>query len=299
DPELARKQYDTRLEKWQRGVELARKAGRKPRGRKPLEPGNPGETTRGGAIGGLYEKHISKMQGYAIRGVLWDQGEAGTGILGLGQHTAMSELIRGWRELWGQGDFPFLFVQKPSGEGCAWSKQNPVTREASEFSELPKSVIQNGAGRYLYTRLMLDNPNSWMVPASDLGGKIHPVNKWGYGNRAAEVALQKVYNKEDVQAYGPLYQSHSIDGAKVTVTFTETGSGLATAHSKSVRGFTLAGADGNWHWATAKITGKNTVQVSSRSVPEPKQVRYAYAVTRDWANLFNKEGLPALAFTSE
>ena len=137
-------------------------------------------------LAGLFDRYIRSSAGYAIRGVLWDQGESGTGILGLGQHTCMSELIAGWRELWGQGEFPFLFVQKPSGLGNAWSTDDPITREANEFKPLPDiKRVGSGQGRYLYTRLMLDNSNAWMVPACDLGPNVHPSNKWGYGNRAA------------------------------------------------------------------------------------------------------------------
>lgn len=299
DPAKAQKNYETQLTKWEQEVEAATAAGRKPRGRRPRAPVNPGEMTRDGKIGGLFARYIKPSMGFAIRGVLWDQGESGTGILGLNQHTAMSELFRGWRELWGQGDFPFIFVQKPSGESCAFSKDNPMNREAGEFSELPKTIVQNGSTRFLYTRLMKDNKNAWMVPSSDLGGKIHPVNKWAYGNRAGEVALQKIYQIKGVQAYGPIYQSHKVDGSTVTVTFSETGSGLTLAHSDNLQGFSLAGEGGQWFWAEAKITGENTVSVTCPSVPSPKHVRFAYAVNRHWANLFNKEGLPALAFTSE
>ena len=130
----------------------------------------------------------------------------------------MSELIRGWREAWGQGEFPFLFIQKPSGGGCAWSNDNPITRNGNSFVASPSQVPRNGSGkgRYLYVQLMHDNPNSWMVPVSDLGSGVHPTNKWGYGNRAAKVALSQVY-KTGVQAYGPIYRSHVVKGNQVIV----------------------------------------------------------------------------------
>ena len=299
DAEREKKLYEAKLAKWEEAAAKAKADGKRVRGRKPNPPGGPGSPTRR-PIGGLFAQHISPHIGFPIRGVLWDQGEARTGVVGLDQHTCMSELMRGWRELWGQGGFPFLFVQKPSGMGNAFSKDDPITREAQAFTPLPNlSNLGTGEERFLYTRLMLDNPNAWMVPCCDLGATVHPINKWGYGNRAAEVAAQKVYEKKGVQAYGPIYQSHQIDGSTVTVKFRETGSGLTARHSDEVQGFALAGEDGKWHWAKAEIKGPDIIVLSCEQVSEPKLVRFAYAKNRVWANLFNKEGLPALAFTTE
>ena len=296
DRDAAAKQYAEQLAAWEKRVAAAKAKGEKPRGRKPTSPKEPGQSTRGGEIGGLYKRFIEPVAGYRIRGVLWDQGEARSGVLGIDQHTMMSELMRGWREAWGQGDFAFLFVQKPSGGGCAFSNDNPITRNGNSFaSQLPDiDRIGSGDQRYLYVRLMHDNPNAWMVPASDLGSGIHPSNKWGYGNRAAEVALSQVY-KTDVQAYGPIYQSHKIAGGTVVVQFDQVGKGLIAAHSSKLQGFALASNDGQWHWADATIKGDSVV-LSSNKVAKPTRIRYAFAQNRQWANLFNKDGLPALAF---
>jgi sialate O-acetylesterase len=298
--ERAQKQYELQLAAWEKQTAKAKASGEKVRGRKPLPPAGPGSPTRAGTIGNLFDRYIRTSVGYAIRGVLWDQGEAGSGILGLGQHTCMSELIRGWRELWGQGDFAFLFVQKPSGLGNAWSKDDPITREADAFTSLPAIArAGDGAGRHLYTRLMLDNPNAWMVPAIDLGSMIHPLNKWGYGNRAAQVALQKVYTKPGVQAFGPIYDSHKVEAGAIRVRFTHTAGGLATRHGDTLQGFAIAGDDGKWQWADARIVDNDNVLLTHRMVPKPRHARFAWSQNRQWANLFNKAGLPALAFTTE
>ena len=98
--------------------------------------------------GDLYKQHILPVAPYGIRGVLWDQGESGTAIKGLDQFTTMGALIGGWRDVWGQGEFPFLYVQKPSGGGCAWDKSNPTTRMANDFSALPATPQQGNAGDY-------------------------------------------------------------------------------------------------------------------------------------------------------
>lgn len=289
------KQYNAKLAAWEKQVAAAKAKGVKPRGRKPSPPVDPGQSSRG-KIGGLYERFIKAVAGYRIRGVLWDQGESGTGVVGVDQYTIMSELIRGWREAWGQGDFPFLFVQKPSGGGSAFTNDNPITRNGDSFAATLPDIKRSGSGeqRFLYVRLMHDNPNAWMVPASDLGSGIHPTNKWGYGNRAAEVALSQVYRTEFV-AYGPTYKSHAVDGRNVVIEFAHIGDGLTVAHADKLQGFAVSGADDRWYWADARIDGDKVV-VSSDDVPSPTRVRYGWAQKRTWANLFNKNGLPALVF---
>ncbi len=293
------KQYEAQLAAWEKAAAKAKAEGKKPRGRKPTPAVGPGGSLRGGQIGGLFDRYIRSAVGYRIKGVLWDQGEARSGVQGVDQYVMMSELIRGWRELWGQGDFPFLFVQKPSGGGNAFSNEDPITRNGEPFGALPQAAnldTMSGEQRFLYVRLMRDNPNAFMVPAADLGASIHPTNKWGYGNRAAEVALSEVY-KTGTQAYGPMYRSHKVDGNQVVVSFDQIGKGLTIAHSDTLLGFALAGKDGVWHWTDAKIDG-DTVVVWSDKVPSPTQVRYAYAANRRWANLFNKDGLPATVFSA-
>jgi sialate O-acetylesterase len=232
--------------------------------------------------------------------VLWDQGESGTAIQSVDQFTLMGALIRGWRNEWGQGDFPFLYVQKPSGGGCAWDLDDPTTKQASKFAPLPKAVPPTSAGLYreLHIRIM-NHPNTAMVIATDLGSGIHPVNKSGYGDRACRVALGMVYGKK-IEYYGPLYASNKIEGDKVIVKFTHTGQGLAFKHGQKLQGFAIAGEDKQFRWADAVIEGEgDTVIVSSAEVKKPLAVRYAWNGDHPWANLFNKDGLPALTFRTD
>ena len=295
-PEPLQKKYEADLAAWEKAVEAA-KAAKKAAPRKPAPPAKPGETT-GGKIGNLYEAHIRGFVGYAMRGVLWDQGESGTAISGVDQYTLMGALIHGWRKDWAQGEFPFLYVQKPSGGGPAWDPENAVTKQANKFAPLPAAVPGSTDGSYRETHIrILTYPQTAMVTATDLGSGVHPTNKSGYAERAARVALGLAYGK-NVEYYGPLYASHTIEGSKVRVRFTHVGQGLAFKHGEKLQGFAIAGADKKWHWATAVIDG-DAVVLASEHVAKPVAARYAWAGQHPWANLFNKDGLPALTFRTD
>ena len=239
------------------------------------------------------------MAGYTIRGVLWDQGESRTAIAGVDQFNVMNALVKGWRKAWDQGDFPFLYVQKPSGGGAAWDYENPVTDKANKFTKLPDAVPAPDSGDYSYALHigLMRIPNTHMVTSTDLGPGIHPSNKSGYGARAALVAMSTVYNSGDV-CYGPTYASHRIEGSKVIVKFSNTGNGLALKHDEKLQGFAIAGADKKFVWADATIQGDEVV-VSNASIAKPESVRYAFASSFPWANLFNKNGLPAQPFRTD
>ena len=292
-PDEEQKKYEAALAKWKIAEEAGKLAG-KPASREPAKPVAPGSVT-GGKFGFLYEAHVRPFVGYGIRGVLWDQGESGTAISGADQFNVMGALIRGWRKDWGQ-DFPFLYVQKPSGMGCAWDLNDPVTKNASKFEALPAPVPVNGAYRELHVKIH-QHPNTAMVPSTDLGMNTHPTNKSGYGERAARVALGFVY-KKPVEFSGPLYVSHVVEGGNVRIKFAHTGKGLAAAQSDKLQGFAIAGTDKKFVWADAVIDG-DSVLVSSAAIPNPVAVRYAWSQSIPWANLFNKDGLPAQAFRSD
>ncbi|MDP6546539.1 MAG: sialate O-acetylesterase [Phycisphaerae bacterium] len=285
------KKYEEALKKWKLAAAAAKTAGKK-------SPRRPRPPRMAKASGDLYIRFIRPIIPYAIRGVVWDQGESGTQIAGVDQFTVMGALIRGWRTEWKQ-DFPFIYIQKPSGGGCAWDKKdNPVTHLASDFSaKLPKSLRPaDGGFRKLHIRIM-QHPETFMAIASDLGGGIHPTNKSGYGLRACRVAMGAAYGKE-VEIYGPLYDSHKVEGATIRISYTHVGKGLAFKGGDKLTGFQIAGADGKFEWADAKIDGK-TVVLSCDKVTKPTSARYACANNRPWANLFNKDGLPALAFQTK
>ena len=282
-------------------------------------------TTWSGVIGQRYETIIRPCIPYAIRGVLWDQGESSTGVKGIDQYNLMGALIKGWRKDWGQ-DFPFIYVQKPSGGGCAWDNTDPVTSKGLPLKPLPSLVPggkESGQGRDNYLRIR-NYPNTFMSTSSDMSptaaatsemlakgikyneAGMHPENKSGFGARAARVALGGVYGK-NVEIYGPVYKSHKIKANKVIISFDYVGKGLVFRKGESVnklQGFAITGDAKTFNyskpvfvWADAVIEG-NTIVVSSDKVLNPVAVRYAWAEDHPWANLFNKDGLPALPFST-
>jgi sialate O-acetylesterase len=302
------KKYVVAMENWKKDVEKAKAEGVEEK-KLPKAPSKPMKvgSTWANVIGNLYEKIIRPGIPYAIRGVLWDQGESSTGLAGIDQYTVMGALIKGWRKDWGQ-PFPFIYVQKPSGGGCAWDNTDPVTSKGEPLVPLPNLVPsgkEGGEGRDGYLRIR-NYPDTFMSNSSDLGSGMHPVNKSGYGARAARVALGGVYGK-DVEIYGPVYKSYKIEGNKVILSFDHVGKGLAFKKGESIdklQGFTISGDAKTFNynrprfvWADAVIEG-DTVVVSSDKVLKPVAVRYGWAGQHPWANLFNKDGLPALPFST-
>ena len=154
--------------------------------------------------------------------------------------------------------------------------------------------------RFAQMRLSRDIPGVGLVSAIDLGeaANIHPPDKLGVGKRLANWAMADVYGDKDRVATGPRFLSASIADGKVTVRFTDTGTGLATRDGATAGGLMLAGADGEFHPAEGAIKG-DTLVVSSSAVPEPRAIRYAWAKNPLGANLVNREGYPASPFRWE
>lgn len=292
--------YDQEFAAWKTAAEAAKTEGKPaPRGpRAPQMPGKPGETN-GGKVGQLFEAFIRPYVGYAMKGVLWDQGESRTNIVGVDQVTLMGALIGGWRKAWGQGDFPWLYVEKPSGGGCAFEYAAPIHRGAEKFQPLPKTIPNNPDREYSHVAFeqIMKYPDTHMVISSDLGAGIHPPNKSAYGARAVQVALAVAYAKGN-EYLGPQLADHTISGGKVTLGLKRTGKGLAFANADKLQGFSIAGADKKFVWADAEIRGDKVI-VSSKEVPQPAAVRYAWGNAFQWANLFNKDGLPAQPFRTD
>lgn len=240
---------------------------------------------------------------YALRGTIWYQGESNRDHNTLQYERHFSAMISTWRKLWGQGEFPFYFVQLTNYQGRDRASYDPSEMEPVEYNGWPTICDQQ--------RRTLRVKNTGMAVSSDIGEAfdVHAHNKIDVGKRLALWALKHDYQKQVAVCSGPLYKSHKIDGNQVTIQFDHAGSGLMTGSKTGMEAtqetkaplsyFQICGADRKWKWAQAKITGKDSVTVSHPEIPNPSVVRYAWAMNAKAANLYNKEGLPASIFTTE
>jgi sialate O-acetylesterase len=225
----------------------------------------------------LFNGMINPILPFAIRGAIWYQGEsivdANKGGIVLYPHV-QAALIRDWRKLWGEGDFPFYIVQL-AGQDAASNR--PEVREAQAT--------------------VLQLPNTGMAVATDIGERknVHPKNKQDVGDRLARIALAKTYG-EKIEFSGPVYESMKIEGSSIRVNFSHA-DGLV-ARDGTLKWFEIAGADGKFVSAGAKIDGQ-TVIVSSPEISAPVAVRYAWVNFPDGGHLYNSVGLPAAQFRSD
>ncbi len=226
---------------------------------------------------GFHNALLAPLANLRIRGVLWYQGETNTGNP---EEYASSfpAMIRDWRKLFGQGSFPFLFVQL-----------------ASFLPASPQPVESQWAATREAQRKALAEPNTAMVVAIDAGewNDIHPLDKKSVGERLA-LAARKVAYGEDIVYSGPMIRSMRVRGGQAVLSFDHVGGGLVHRGDR-LRGFAVAGEQGPFVWARATVEGDEVV-VESRRVPRPARVRYAWADNPDKANLYNREGLPASPF---
>jgi cysteine-rich repeat protein len=240
--------------------------------------------------GDLYRRKIAPLEPYAIRGVAWWQGEKDVRHPAYYRHM-LPALIRSWRGEWGEGDFPFLFVQLPTGGGLK-GDESPAT-----LPNIPATRDHAPPMRDAYIQA-LSEPNTGLVISTDLDGGMHPRDKQDYGQRFAMVALGTVYG-HSMTFSGPVYESMQVQGDTVRIHFRQnTANTLLALGGGDLQGFEVAGADGPFVWAQAEIVGSE-VLVSSPDVPAPVSVRYAWADSPKWANLFNGDLLAAAPFSTE
>jgi sialate O-acetylesterase len=263
-------QFELALAKYKEEAEKA-KAENKPAPRAPGRPWMPS---------GLYNGMLAPLAPYAIKGVIWYQGESNA-ARAYQYRRLFPAMISDWRTLWGQGNFPFLFVQ------LAAFGPNSKKLGESDWAELREAQLMT----------LIASPNTGMAVAIDVGtfDDIHPRNKQPVGARLALAARAVVYREKIVYS-GPVYQLMKINGDNAVLTFQHTGGGLV-ARSGELKGFIIAGIDKVWYEARAEIKG-NRVIVSSPEVPKPVAVRYAWA-KYPTCNLYNKEGLPATPFRTD
>jgi sialate O-acetylesterase len=256
------------LKPWREAAEKAKAEGKRP----PRRPRpDPVQDQHNPTV--MFNGMIAPIVPYAVRGVLWYQGESITApreLFPLWNQT----LITDWRRLWGS-ELPFFFVQLAAHKA---DSNNPSVREDQARA--------------------LALPNTGMAVTIDIGdaGNVHPKDKQDVGARLARIALAKVYGRH-LECSGPVYECMRIDGNAVRLEFSHASGGLV-AKGGELKTFAIAGSDRRFVPAVARIEGE-TVVVSSSGVTAPAAVRYAWESYPEGCNLYNTAGLPAPPFRTD
>lgn len=274
-----RAEYDEQIKQWRAASEKAKAEGARPQ----PSPSVPDALRDYRVASSIYKGMVEPLIPFALRGAVWYQGESNEaraeqyGLL-------LPTMIRAWRERWGQGDFHFGIIQLPNYRRVqaepadeAWSH----TREAQR-------------------RTARATPKTGLIVTIDLGeaNDIHPRNKLDVGRRMARWALADAYGRKLTRG-GPAFKAAKVDGSKIVLTFEDVGSGLKIRDGDRLEEFAVAGADRKWHWAEAKIVGRDKVEVWSSAVPQPQAARYAFNNNPRRPNLTNDTGIPAAPFRTD
>ena len=245
--------------------------------------------------GRLFQTMIEPCAPFGIRGAIWYQGESD---LERGKTAEYADLLQrhvsAWRNLWNQGDFPFLFVQLAPFQ---YSKKTvgPLKDAPVDPFELPRFwEIQSALRQSIPSAGLAVIHDS--VPPTEIDN-IHPLNKKIPGERLAALALAKVYEQTSTPCEGPFYRSMTVEGQSIRVHFSGAQGGLATRDGCAPDLFEIAGADLQYVPGSARIEDE-TVVVQSPLVPRPVAVRFGWHETAR-PNLMNCQGLPAFPFRSD
>jgi hypothetical protein len=268
DPAAAQREYERLHTAWQASAKEARE---------PKAPLHPDQQPQHPAV--MYNAMIAPLAPYAVRGVVWYQGEYNAQTV---ESAALYELqlpllVADWRRRWSREDLPFAWVQLPNFD---------VTTRQPVMTGWP--TIREAMRRSLAV------PHTGMAVTIDLGDaeSVHPGNKLAIAERLALWARAEVYG-EKIASSGPLFADHQINGREIVLQFHHADGGLV-AKGGALRGFEIAGPDERWRPAEARIAGDRVI-VSQPEVPQPVAVRYAWAANPD-GNLYNAAELPASPF---
>ena len=232
----------------------------------------------------LWNGMVKALVPYAIKGALWYQGESNSPTANI-YRQIMETLINDWRMQWGQGNFPFIYVQ--------------LANIGKTFDSIPAK----GGSEAIKRQAQLQNlslPNTAMVVAIDNAdsndmNNVHPKNKQEIGRRLAIAAEAIAYGNKIVYS-GPVFEKMEIEGNRIRLHFKHTGSGLM-AKDGALKGFAIAGDDRKFIWANATIEG-NTIVVATPEVTKPIAVRYGWS-NNPPTSLYNNENLPASPFRTD
>jgi len=273
--EKAKAAYEDKMAEWKK-----EKKGRAPR--EPRMPSSPAVDP--GMHSTIYNGIIAPLVGYGVRGAIWYQGESNANpASSMNYEELLGCMVADWRKRWGY-DLSFYWVQ---------------------LANFRKPTDQPGVESHWVTvqdemrRALKSIPKSGMAVINEIGAAddIHPQNKHDVGARLARWALAQDYGQKDLVVSGPLYSGFQKKGAQLVISF-DYAKGLASRNGEPLKRFEIAGEDGQWKWADAKIEGESIV-LSSEEVKSPTKARYAWAENPTGASLINAEGLPASCFTTE
>jgi sialate O-acetylesterase len=250
----------------------------------------------------LFTSMIQPLSPYGLRGFIWYQGNANEGRA-YQYRTAFKILIQDWREVWHDDTLPFYYCQL---ENSGLKKNIPGDDGAAELREAQS--------------MALALPHTGQAVFIDIGeeANVHYKDKKDAGERLALIALAETYG-QSISYSGPVYQSMSVEGSQIRVTFQHADGGLVAkplpdtyqpnstlpetkpliknSPASDLEGFAICGDDHKWVWADAKIDG-DSVLVSSSQVTTPVAVRYAWS-GNPTCNLYNGAGLPASPFRTD
>lgn len=258
-------------------------------GGQPIEAFTPQQDGfKKGRAGEKFEGLVRPLVPFAVRGVLWYQGESNIvdGNDGLRYADKMATLIAGWRAAWGRQDLPFYYVQVAP---YAYSKRkDKIPHPETALPELWEAQA-----------LALKIPGTAMVPTIDLlddPRELHPQGKRPIGERLSKVALAHLYGKSGTVHEGPVFERAEWRGDTAVLHFR--GSSLKSRDSQPLACFEIAGEDGKFVSAHAAIGEHETVLVSAPAVKSPKAARFAWNETAR-PNLVGAEGWPAFPFRTD
>lgn len=233
--------------------------------------------------GACWRLGLASVAPFAIRGVLWYQGETNADFYDAAQFDDMAAwhldtfrtLVAGWRRAWSNPGLSFYTVQLPlmNRPSWPWFRESQL-RAASTISNVSLAVAFD-----------YGNPND-----------VHPVNKRPVADRLARIALARSYG-QSMEWSGPELTRHTVDGSRIRLQFSHTTGGLVSCDGQPLRHFEVAGSDRRFFPATAAISGEAVI-VSSPEVAAPAAVRYAWVPVGN-VNFFNGAGLPASPFRTD
>ncbi len=240
----------------------------------PKEPREPKRKNKN-EPSSIYNGVVAPISLYTIRGIIWYQGENNAyKDEAFMYRYIFPDMIKAWRRVWNQGDFPFIYAQL----SILWDHPYwPVLRESQTEA--------------------LKLKNTAMIMTYDVGDSTdaHFKNKQAVGKRF-ELAARKLVYGEDLVASGPMFRQMTIEGDSLRIWFDEA-AGLKPKEGTELLGFEMAAEDGKLFPATASIDNE-TVVLYSPLVKHPTIARYAFKhVTL--GNLVNEADLPAVPFRTD